>query len=134
MKAELTPILKARLFALYWGQPVVERLTEDPFWKDRLDVVDWYMVETLNESFLKLRQISQLSDDEAIEVAKIVWPKHTQLHTPEEGRWYVLKERATHPNDYLSLCDYLRSIGIALPFMGHSVEELVNVGWVKLTN
>lgn len=34
--------------------------------------------------------------------------------------------------DHVAYVDYLRSINIALPFMGHSVEELVEAGWVKL--
>lgn len=32
----------------------------------------------------------------------------------------------------LLIIDYLRSIGIAIPYLGHSVEELVQLGIVKL--
>lgn len=34
--------------------------------------------------------------------------------------------------NHLQVYDFLRSRGYALPYMGLSVEELVNIGWVKL--
>lgn len=34
----------------------------------------------------------------------------------------------------LEYCDYLRSKGYALPYMGLSVEKLIEYGWVKLKN
>lgn len=37
-----------------------------------------------------------------------------------------------HSDNILNAYDYLRSRGYALPWMGLSVEELVNRGWVKL--
>ena len=46
-----------------------------------------------------------------------------------EGKEY--KDDA--PDNILHAYDYLRSLGYALPFMGVSVEELVERGWIKLT-
>lgn len=132
MKAELNDSLRLRFFAQYLNSCDCGDQGEEFRVEWDSNALHSLMAAEQEEAFLYLREISQLTDDEAIEVAKIMWPSHSQLHTAEEGRWYVLKERATYPNDYLALCDYLRSIGIALPFMGHSVEELVGAGWIKL--
>lgn len=34
----------------------------------------------------------------------------------------------------LEAYDYLRSLGFALPFAGRTVDELLEAGWIKLTD
>jgi len=132
MKPTLTPDLREKFFAQYWKQRVF--LVKDEY-NDDYDIdgnfQDAHDCEK-DRIYALLRHLASLTDNEAIEVAKIVWPKHKNLHTHEEGRWYVLRERTTSPREHIHLIDYLRSIGIALPYFGHSVEELCAAGWVKL--
>lgn len=131
MMPELTPDLKERLFMQYYMQ----NLMWFAGYEEEMGV---FIVsgratgESIDSAYLGLRSVSNITDEEAIEIAKIVRPKHQYLHTPEEGKWYILRERTTSPKEYLQLTDYLRSIGVALPFMGYSVEELVEAGWVKM--
>lgn len=97
MKMELTNELKARFFALYWGQEVIiiaDELTT-------LDEMSAYYKDDF--SHLLLRPL--LVDDGC-------------------AGMYIY--RVPH------LLDYLRSKGFALPFMGISVEEMVQAGWIKL--
>jgi hypothetical protein len=51
--------------------------------------------------------------------------------TYEEKKNLMLSELEDRDYD-IWITDYLRSIGIALPYLGHNVEELVQLGIVKL--
>lgn len=118
--------------------------------------------ETIKDNwFLELKPLSSISDYEAIETAKIVCPEMFQnsgvdpTKIERNDEWLtVWRKRNIHSVDIdflgYTTCqneeveykrnsigttfaiDYLQSRGYALPFMGLSVEELVNMGWVKL--
>lgn len=158
---------KAKFFALYWGQEVV---------KDSLNNSDKCSVEfSLSEGihiegYLELTPLSQISDEDAAEIAMLLvqWNPSMSRLKPGDiiviGRkdgdhvWdkivlefkgsfkYTIKYR---DNDWVgwidgnSRCewtlwnhsqvtDYLRSKGYALPYMGLSVEKLIEYNWVKL--
>lgn len=135
MKPELTPELKERFFALYWGQEVFcwpgvfdQKISGSTF-AGGIDI----------EDFLFLRPISSITDEEAIEVAKIghLGSSYTEESTIYHGKVllndYINSSRCNlRGYDWMNIQDYLRSIAIALPFMGHSVESLVEAGWIKL--
>jgi len=123
----------------------------------------------VERAYLMLKPLSQISDEDAIEVAKIIEPyfainnkglgrdfkikvnrdskvirvtkadfkvsiAHSYVHddTVNIMTWQGVKETRLYPTTFLHAFDYLRSHGYALPFMGLSVEELINRGWVKL--
>lgn len=54
------------------------------------------------------------------------------------GLWFdgddFLFEGSYEPHSYqvLEAYQYLQSKGYALPFMGYTVEELIEAGWIKL--
>ena len=117
-------LLKQRFFALYWGQNIFNykrSLSKRPFFYEpefAVQVGAW----------CELRSVSDMTEEEAIEVAKIVWPVAKDLQTADNGRNYF------YPNSYVSIpiADYLRSVGIAVSFMNHEVEDMVKAGWIKL--
>lgn len=130
MKPELTQDLKERFFAMYWGQKVM-------YWIPKFDAV--YVKPVLGQvesTYLLLRPISSLSDDEAVEVARIVKPHVEWIHDAKYGKSFVKDLNFTQCvfPIHSHAADYLRSIGVALPFLGHSVEELIAAGWIKLTD
>lgn len=96
-------------------------------------------------SFLELKPITEISNEDAIECAKMFkWLQITE--NPELWNHPVTKEKVVKMNDHwkygicilsienlnINQIDYLRSKGYALPFMEHSVDELVKMGWVQL--
>jgi hypothetical protein len=87
------------------------------------------------QAFLFLRPIAQITDEEAIEVAKMGGYRISFTMPPNDIR-KLLMENVPNDTRWTTLgshtVDYLRSIGIALPFMGHSVQELCDAGWIKL--
>jgi hypothetical protein len=121
---ELTNELKAKFFALYWEQEVLyygasmQVVCEISFPK-YFEITDYH---------LTLKPLSSITDEDAIEVAKI-------SNIPNEWAFY---KKAYQSGYYctdmitLDVADYLRSKGYILPFMNISVEEMIEAGWVKL--
>ena len=135
MKLENTLENKARFFAQYFGQHVLY------FSSDFLRKIDNLTLDSVeNDDYLELKPLSQISDEDAIEVSKIFGLGHLSGAIKE----LILSIFRTSINDsgttsstngiknWLHVFDYLRSKGYALPWMDLSVEDLVEYGWVKL--
>lgn len=163
MKAEITRENKTKFFAQYWGQNIFH-------WKYPEHAANENVITNIDEGALKyakcgsilLKPLSSISDEDAIEVAKIACPE--LFHTRKSGH-YVDRSQidwvsVKHCNNYKSVdididgyvlvcnesdgslyernsnmahaIDYLRSKGYTLPWMGLTVEEMVEAGWIKL--
>lgn len=87
--------------------------------------------------YLELTSLSNISDEDAIEVAKICgWP---ESHERFEERVYQFKidfaydsQNGFKRSHKAYVFDYLRSKGYALPWMNLSVEELLEYGWIRI--
>lgn len=116
-----------------------------------------------NSTRLELKSLSSITDEDAIEVAKILvsntFSKNLDVRVAKKSEVgekvtskivYIgdiivvidsLKIIGTYNgfidiadfNIYLSASDYLRSKSYALPWVGLSVETMVGYGWIKLT-
>ena len=157
MKTQNTLENKARFFAQYWGQHVLY------FSSDFLRKIDNLTLDSIeNDDYLELKHISQISDEDAINVAKLVSPMLFEGRGKNGGHyidksetwWYSVKhngktlmvdidldgyifeydevEEYKRPSRSLIGTDYLRSKGYALPYMDLSVEDLIEYGWIKL--
>ena len=117
MKVEINNKNKAKFFALYWGQEILNDGIE----------TGGNVGDCEEEMFLLLKPLSSISDEDKEAVGL---EPYNQFG--EKG-WY---ERSTFDElfYYWSFedVDYLRSKGYALPWMGLSVEEMVEAGWIKL--
>lgn len=132
MKAQITPENKERFFALYISQPVLadnlrDRTPLDKSWNWRH-----------KDFWLNLTPLSAITDEDAIEVAAIVFGKPEA--TPEIGRAII---RCLFENDetfaiavmdtaIIDICDFLRGRSYLVRFAGLSETELIDCGWVKL--
>lgn len=97
---------KQAFFAQYWGQNFATVSVG-------LDLYDCQTVNTAWFSeieYLQLRSISQLTDEEKV-----------YLESLPDTQDYPRKS-----------ADYLRSIGVAVPFRQYSVEEMIEKNWIKL--
>lgn len=111
---------KARFFAQYFGQKVLKIIdNETPFL-----VSGDGSRKRLLLAYLELTPLSQISDEDRHEVSGDL-----AMSINEYGCEYSF-EGLVEWGIYDA--DYLRSKGYALPYMGLSVEDLVNRGWVKL--
>lgn len=143
---------KERFFAQYWWQDV--GIFPNHNYRHRIDSQGIYMVDCI-----ELTPLSAITDEHAIEVARIGgYPKQTpkiydrDFEPPKDlmndttllrGKKYVsgimgvmmfgLSERSQpDPTRASVIIDFLRSKGYALPFGGKSVEQLIEMGILKL--
>ena len=164
MKTEITLKNKAKLFAQYWGQ--------DCFFCGRPEQKEAYMVNQFREmiqkypviSYLQRKPLSQITDEDAIEVAEIInISNYDFIESFEDSNTTAIKSIVTSKKDgdcyggivyiykdgtiywdyhnkdkygeseirLLMAYDFLRSKGYALPWMGLSVEGMVEAGWIK---
>jgi len=123
--------LKERFFAQYFGQKVLH-MDDESNLEYIFPIVKSTFFATNKGNYLLLRPISTLTDEEAIEYAKL-----QDYESPtEKDDFTSLRSqlRVSIKNQWLNFTtvDYLRSIGVALPFMGHSVQEMIDCGWIRL--
>lgn len=123
---EITPEIKQRIIALYWGQKVMYvggvGLVTIGTGGWNLRYPDFYLV---------LTPLSQITDEDAIELSKLM---HGDLaKSMEDGKHlHYGKNFAEYYLDKLNCSDFLRSRGYALPAFGYSVEDLINANIFKL--
>lgn len=140
-RPELNQKLKERFFAQYHGQKLMYYDSEDG------PQLFHANSEGGRHSFLYLllRPISHLTDEEAKRILSIFDEddSYTDQHGFDIVGFFEFAEAVfTEPaggmingytaQEYSNFIDYIRSIGIATAFMGYSVEELVQAGWIKL--
>lgn len=156
---ELNKENKARLFSQYWGQDIIH--VNDFGWAGKTRIVDSLTIESdsFSKFSLILKPISSISDEDAIGVSKYCIssnPINVLIDRPwdngvieitsisEHSTWtlclsgedmYFKCEDYRKENDstlVLAAYDFLRSKGYAIPFMGLSVREMIEAGWIKL--
>lgn len=128
---------KARFFALYYGQAIAKAYDEDSLSKIGGIYDINHMIAT--DYYLSLRSIASLTELECTEIAKMASIFKSD-HTADFGASVVNFIRFKRMYDVINLhCttwahihDYLRSISVLIPFMGLSVEGIINRGWAKL--
>lgn len=122
---------KAKFFALYWGQELLNGtgLVYSATMKTRLSD---------NGDYLELKPLSSITDEEKriIDEMEGVGDEENPEGYFNYGNKY---ENCYYRNgDFvrfplLETYQFLQSKGYALPWMGLSVEKMVEYGWIKLT-
>lgn len=111
---------KAQFMAQYWDQKVIRDGTY-------LHEVNSYF-NLMHESFcLELKPLSSITDEDTIEVARLYW------NNAKTGEVSHTKNVMDTLIQKTNVADYVRSKGYALPFRNYSVDQLIEMGWLKLT-
>lgn len=122
---------KAKLFAQYWGQ-AVQRYGNNFYTK----VVNSFIDDSLLVGdYLLLKPLSSITNEDAKKLSVIeadfrtddVWKRGKNIAKWIEDAQYSVGNL----NTMMQMIDYLRSKGYALPYMGLSVETMVEYGWIK---
>jgi hypothetical protein len=152
---------KAQFFALYWGQPVLVCEGQPDYCKVSAYWIDWLRVENerLHNSYLKLKSLSSITDEDAIECTSILFPavdgffpvieiegrdeifvciKAVYNEFSYKGIVQLTRDGKVAPihglsSDRLLTCfDFLRSRGYLLPWGNYSVADLIKEGGAKV--
>lgn len=128
---QITPEIKQRIFALYWGQRVCRAVY--PHEGEHIDKVGQWNIHHITN--LELSPLSSITDEDAAQCG------YSTCDDPNSGNYSmspagVLFDEIVASNRYDMLniydADYLRSKGYALPAFGYSVDELVGAGVFKI--
>ncbi len=142
MKAEITNENKQKFFALYLFQWVYKSLQYDGC--DEL--IPLRGIDSVHpKDYLRLTPLSMISDEDAKGFMAVM--KTSPKEAGFDCSWQKLQKDLSEcdPADQMGTIylmdfygwilegiDFLRSRGYALPWMGLSVEEMVEAGWIKL--
>jgi hypothetical protein len=133
--------VKCRFFSQYLYQDVLI-IDNDHIWKVTGEVLD----NIKDYEFITLKHISKITDEECIFIGtnilkipiglinydhKVSYVKNVILNQLNKNISQIGNVNVIYSNFYL--LDYLRKQGYAVPFMGYSVQELINFGWVLLS-
>lgn len=117
---------KQMFFAQYWGLPINNYKLQ---YSKRLKVVVEPKNAIQKNSYLTLIPLSKISDENAIEAGNIFDGLRLLNSSAKINYTKVWLNQFIEKRE---ISDFLRSKGYALPWMGLSVEQLVEYGWVKL--
>ena len=131
MKAEINNENKAKFFALYWGQEFFEwkypeHATSTCVIKPVLGFIENYT----QCGWLNLKPLSQITDEDAFLISKLIGVYMEDVYDWLTGD--CMHEDFQNPFTFLHATDYLRFKGYAIEWMGLSVEEMLEAGWIKL--
>lgn len=104
---------------------------------------------TFSDHYLELKSLSAITDEDAIEVAKIVSGNELEKFILKDefrvlvscgnddiGIWFdgeiLMSDNEQYPLLVLGCYDYLRSRGYLLPFRQYSKQQLLDMGWAKI--
>ena len=136
---------KKKLFAQYFGQRVWRYFHTNG--EQNLLYVDGLTMENKSHfgftGVLELKPLAAITEEDAIEVAKMVksWDDELDMlpvHDVYEWMNEILSNNSVTVADYVTgfqasqLSDYLRSKGYALPWNGISIEQQIEWGWIKI--
>lgn len=135
---------KQRYVAAHWGQKVLRIKADEG--NDITMYVDSISIKLYETSHLLLTSLTDITDEHAIEVARICNPYfpinedlEIEVFTNGFGRkvvsWgdspkskFLIEDAVNITNG----ADFLRKNSYALPFDGSSVDELKEYGWLKI--
>lgn len=119
---------KARFFAQYYGQNVKRSYLPE---QTSLQVIDrevFWIGHLIINGYLELKPLEDITDEDF----NLITNDGIMNPDPSIGDPVFTFEVGGLRLSDLTTTDFLRSKGYALPWMGLSVEKLVEYGWVKL--
>ena len=112
--------VKCRFFAQYWG---TKTLYVGGVGLVEIGKGGWNLKHP--DFFLQLKPLSKITDEDAISM-------YRGLERNYESANQFLEDYKSIGFLEQSEVDFLRSKGYAVPYMEHSVDELIKMGWVQL--
>jgi hypothetical protein len=121
--------VKCRFFAQYWG---TKTMYVGGVGLVEIGTGGWNLKHP--DFFLELKPTKRLTDNEAIELGKILNIKDDEVIGILISDEFLNTMTNVKNGGVINLhaIDYLRSKGYAIPFMEYSVDKLVELGWVRL--
>jgi len=128
--------VKCRFFVQYWG---VKCMYVGGVGLVEIGKGGWNLKHP--DFFLELKPLSKLSDNDIKHWAYLIFDSEFEIkdiYQNANGVWVIINKNEVpffiQPNDCnMKQIDYLRSRGYVVPFMEYSIEDLVRLGWVRVS-
>lgn len=120
--------MKARFFAQYFFQKVLctKKETFNPVYLTAADL-EFRVLNDFETDYLLLKPLSLISDEDASAIT--IYSDYSKGRFNDYGFYNPTGFQFYSQNTV----DFIRLKGYALPFMQYSVEQLVEMNWIKLT-
>jgi len=140
-----TDELKEKYFAQYLNQVVFGGINYNPDYKNfvqvstKLTPQNFKIFHTIITGNLRLKPVSKLTSEQLIKVAQI-YHNDKNYNTSSVGKAIISTlfddefRVCPKPLTALYLFQYLISEGFAVPFMGYTVGELIELNWLVLVD
>jgi hypothetical protein len=118
---------KMRFFAQYWGQKVKRSYMPEQTSLETIGYQIFHIGHLIINGYLELKSVENIDRDDAVDYLIGI------SVTPE--MWHIQSFIDSAKDEYntdLYLADFLRSKGYALQFGSANVENLINMGWIKI--
>jgi len=130
---------KAKFFALYWNQRVLIRNINNPQYDDKIILSAYNYDGWLDKSVVELKSLSSISDEDAIEIAKLYgWdlkkPYVKLTDQIETIRRKLLLFDEGKINIIWNVYLFLISKGYAVRYFNLSTDRLMDHGWIIIKN
>jgi hypothetical protein len=131
MKTQITIENKAKFFAQYLWKTLW--IKESVYGKEPFPINPQMLYEPSNEEYLKLKSLLKIIDEDAIQIAELVVGDRFE-NKIRIGQSYAfwLHKNPNYAVDW-KVYEYLQSEAYAVPWMGLSVDEIVDAGWINIT-
>lgn len=129
-----TTVDRKRFFAQYWG---TKTLYIGGVGLVEVGTGGWNLGHP--DFFLQLKSLSKITDEDALKAVELLG---SASHLSEESRISQFKKLFEIPDFFvkqtniplekmLKTFDFLRLKAYLLPYMEYSIDDLINLGWVK---
>lgn len=129
MKTQNTPENRANFHALYYGQRIA-------YCVNSADEIQAFgcLSNCVNDEilYLKTKPLSAISDEDAIEVARIEYPLHPSHHYSGYGKYLCDNLNTSITSNKVHISDFLRSKGYLIGWMDLTPEDILSYGWGRL--
>lgn len=122
---------KEQYFAAHWSVPCINN--EQWIWRNNDKFKDLPYGSDISECYAELISIADITDQHAIELGIIsLGDDYDENVSDLECMKYCRDEIISSKILSVKEADYLRSKGYAIDWMGYTVEQLCDFGWLKL--
>ena len=117
---------KLKFFALYYGQDVLRHKK----WKLASDKISGISSLLSKNYYLELRYIESITDEECIELERIL---KENINTSEMAIICRIQDLHINISKLLQIeSEFLRSKGFLVPFMNLTTDQIIEFGWAKI--
>lgn len=123
---------KAKFFAQYWGQELIQA----EGYESKFNVTDMYVGGFDGKEWLELKPLSSITDEDLLKIAELLSWRSTMQESSilAQTKELLLNQSQTnlYREHWSDIVDKVRELGYAHKWNSVTVEQQIEYGWIKL--